>query len=87
MQYILTQEEYNSLQRQDSKFDKLYMILNRIDVDLMMNDKSKLMVFRKLMNDLDYASQDGTIDAVLFAWANCYIDLSDNNQPEIKFMY
>lgn len=86
MQYILTQEEYNSLQRQDSKFDKLHMILHRIDVDLI-DDTSKLMVFKKLISDLDYASQDGTIDAVLFAWDNCSIDLSDSNQPEIKFMY
>jgi hypothetical protein len=67
MQYILTEEEYRKLKQQDSKFDELCMILHNIDNDLV-DDKSKLKLFRTLVNDLGYSSQNGTTEAALFAW-------------------
>jgi len=69
MQYLLSEQEYKDLQRKDSKFDQLTMILHKIDEDLC-NDKDKLQLFRQLVNDLGYSSQDGTTDAILFAWEN-----------------
>jgi hypothetical protein len=69
MQYLLSEQEYKDLQRKDSKFDQLTMLLHKISEDLC-NDKDKLKLFRQLVDDLDYSSQDGTTDAILFAWEN-----------------
>lgn len=67
MQYLLSKEELDKLQQADPRFDKLTMIMHHI-ADQIMTDKQRLDLFRQLQSDLAYASQDGTIDAVLDAW-------------------
>lgn len=69
MQYILTQEEYKELERKDSRFEPLTIIMHNI-LELNCSDRIKFNLIAELNSALAYASQDGTTDVVLFNWSN-----------------
>jgi len=69
MQYILTEQEYKNMKDKKSEFYLLISILRSINKESI-NDNIKLKLYKTLINDLDRASENDTIEAILNAWEN-----------------